>query len=589
MDGALNISDVRCRGDYGAWRCPPGTAARQRLRCYEFVWVREGGGLCRIAGKSYGVTAGDVLLLKPGQVVAWEFNSPTPAVICCFSFDASMPSQWPVPEEWPVKRHMPARDILRPLFEYVVTHAQRRDDSTLPALAATIEMMLVTFIGGRLDRDYETAHPYPLPMARVIQWVGGFMFHTPGQKVSLEDLARISGVCPTQLCRIFQKHANIAPLEFIYVVRITRSLVGLRSGLSVEQLASKFGFSHVSHYSRRFKALFGMTPHEMQEAMQKGYKPRMPDLPVMGDKATSISTPLSNFTIDTSDGFHLTSLWCDHDNGGWGAPAGSLLSGPIGNNYMFWWLSHGKATLYSEGKVHHGTPGDVFLLQPLQDLKWEFDRCESTGGFAFFFTLGSIPRDWPKQNAWPVKRHMPTDDVLRPLFEYVVARTPRSYQQLLADLALAVKTILLTFIRSPLDRTHMFPDSYPQPVRNVLSWMREKLSADPRTKVTLQDVAAVAGVSPVHICRLFNQHLGLPPLAAFTRYRITLSLGMLRLGRKVESVAHDVGFADAVNYATRFKAIFGKPPSEAQSDVVAYGALRQRLDPHSWLDQCEFI
>ena len=590
MSGALNITDIRCRGDYGAWRCPPGTAARMRLRGYEFVWVREGGGLCRIADKTYNATAGDVLLLRPGQIVTWEFNASAPAVLCCFSFNASVPSWWPAPEEWPVKRHVPARDILRPLFEYVVTQAQKRDDSMLPALVAIIEMIVVTFLRGPMNRDLEVAANYPQPMHRILQWLGQFMSLTPDRKVTLEDLASISGVCSTHLCRIFQKHMGIGPLEFIYVVRITKSLVGLKAGLSVEEVARKFGFTDASHYSRRFKALFGMAPSEMHEAMQKGYKPPMPDLPTMGSKIISLSRGSSNLIIDASDGFNLTWLWCAPGHGAWGGAAGTSHSFVNGDNYTFWWLSHGKATISIDGRAYPGVaPSDVFLLQPRQDLRWKFDPFEPTISFGFSFSLGSIPRDWPSQDAWPSKRCMPTDDVLRPLFQYVVSHTPHACEQLPADLVLAVKAILLTFIRGPLDRVHMFPVSYPQPVRNVLSWMRKKLSADPRTKVTLEDVAAVAGVSPVHICRLFNQHLGQPPLATLARYRITLSLGMLRSGRKVESVAHDIGFTNATHYATRFKAIFGKSPIEVQRDLAVYRKLRHRLDSHSWLDQCEFI
>ena len=488
---------------------------------------------------------------------------------------------------------MPARDILRPLFEYVVTHVHSRDDSTPPSLVATIQTMLVIFISGPLDRDSETTHSYPMPMRRVLQWVASFMCQTPDSKVTLEDLAQISGVCSTHLCRVFHKYANIGPLEFVYVVRITKSLIGLKAGLSVEQLARKFGFTDVSHYSRRFKALFKMTPREMQEAIQHGYRPRLPDLPAMGHTATSISTlPPSNLALGNADGFDLTGLWRGADDGGWGLVPSNTMQTDLNSNsnsYMFLWLKHGEATLYTQGKAYRGVGGDVFLLQPSQVIKWEFDRFEPTGGIVFSFTLGSIPRDWPNQAAWPVKRHMPSNDVLRPLFQYVVGRTPQNYQQLTADLVMVVKAILLTFIHGPLDRVYMFPDSYPQPLRNVLSWIREKLSADPRAKVTLQDIAAVAGVSPVHIIRLFNQHLGLSPLAALTRYRITLSLEMLRHGRKVESVAHDIGFATAAHYATKFKAILGKPPSEAQKDVAAYGTFRQRLDSRSWLDQCEFL
>jgi len=283
MADAFDITRVTCGGDFGAWRCPKGTAAIKRLRFHEFIWMSEGAGNCRVGGSTFTLKAGDILLLKPGTTVRWDFNADAMSIVRSFTFQlTSVPVSWPPAAQWPVTRHMPDGDVLRPLFEYVVTNAGKRDVPP-STLAAAVEAMMATFISGPLDCARSIVPTYPAPLLLVMQWISKFMFLTPAKKVTLLDLASASGVCPTHLCRLFQDHIGVGPLEFVYVIRVTRSLIRLTAGKSVESVAYEFGFSDVSHYTRRFKTVFGRSPGDMQKAMARGFRPPLPKLPLMGE------------------------------------------------------------------------------------------------------------------------------------------------------------------------------------------------------------------------------------------------------------------------------------------------------------------
>ena len=52
-------------------------------------------------------------------------------------------------------------------------------------------------------------------------------------------------------------------------------------GTKIETVALQYGFADASHYTRRFKAHFGMSPAEMRKAMLLGYRPKLPALPHM--------------------------------------------------------------------------------------------------------------------------------------------------------------------------------------------------------------------------------------------------------------------------------------------------------------------
>ena len=264
-----------------------------------------------------------------------------------------------------------------------------------------------------------------------------------------------------------------------------------------------------------------------------------------------------------ADAFDLTWLWCSSGRGIWGGPAGVTVSFKNSEAYTLAWICHGKATITLDGTPHEVQgPRDFILYRPWQKIEIQHDGLEPVWGHSFSFCLAAWPKGWP----WPgpVKRRMPSYDVIRPLFEYVLAHIPPDHIQLPPSLPPVVKALLLAFIQGPVERVHMLPESYPPPLQRVLHWMRELTELSPHRKVSLDAVAAVAGVSCMQICRIFKEYIGYTPLAAISTYRIMLSLAKLRTGRKIESIAHELGFANAAHYALRFKAIFGISPSEMQ-------------------------
>ena len=115
-----------------------------------------------------------------------------------------------------------------------------------------------------------------------MEWIFNFMNTDPGRQVTLGDLATVAGTDASYLCRVFRQHLGHGPMEVLYVFRITKSLVGLRAGRKLESLAQSLGFYDTSHFVKRFKAFFGKTPSQMQKALAKGYKPKLPKWPFMG-------------------------------------------------------------------------------------------------------------------------------------------------------------------------------------------------------------------------------------------------------------------------------------------------------------------
>jgi AraC-like DNA-binding protein len=87
------------------------------------------------------------------------------------------------------------------------------------------------------------------------------------EPVQLRNLARIAGVSPFHLVRLFSATLGITPHRFQILLRLSRAMTMLRDGTCIAQVAHGVGFADHSHLDRSFRILMGMTPTQYQESM----------------------------------------------------------------------------------------------------------------------------------------------------------------------------------------------------------------------------------------------------------------------------------------------------------------------------------
>jgi len=286
MNEDFKVTWLRCGAkDERSLLAGPGRVCGDKLTAYWFHWFYQGKCSCRVKGKKYELGPDDVILLQPGHIPRWEADPIEPAAAHYFGFNvAELPAEWPPCQRWPIVQRLPADDIIRPLFEYMVgCGPEYASAGEIPsAFGAVVEVMVTAFVRGPMERLHTFPRVYPDPVQRVLYWIQDFMRSDPSRKVTLDDLAQVSGVCRTQICRLFAHHIGHSPMETLYIYRLTRSLVSLSTGKKAESIALDLGFASAAHYTQRFQSMFGKSPIQMRNAMAKGYKPKLPHLPSMG-------------------------------------------------------------------------------------------------------------------------------------------------------------------------------------------------------------------------------------------------------------------------------------------------------------------
>lgn len=79
--------------------------------------------------------------------------------------------------------------------------------------------------------------------------------------LKVKSLAERASLNPEYFSRLFEKHTGTLPLSFIYEARVERAVhMMATSRASNTEIASLTGFESLSHFTRTFKKIMGLTP-----------------------------------------------------------------------------------------------------------------------------------------------------------------------------------------------------------------------------------------------------------------------------------------------------------------------------------------
>ncbi|BBD09222.1 AraC family transcriptional regulator [Desulfovibrio ferrophilus] len=95
-------------------------------------------------------------------------------------------------------------------------------------------------------------------------------------------------------------------------------------------------------------------------------------------------------------------------------------------------------------------------------------------------------------------------------------------------------------------------------VRLVKEYLRARLAE----KVSLDELAAHAGLSRFYLLRVFKGETGLSPHAFHTQMRIDCAKGLLLSGASISDAALDAGFSDQSHFTNAFRRFVGATPGQ---------------------------
>lgn len=229
---------------------------------------------------------------------------------------------------------------------------------------------------------------------------------------------------------------------------------------------------------------------------------------------------------------------------------------------------------YQQGS-HTARPGDTLMMEPGE--VHADRRVEGPAAFRVLFMAPEvIARFREDEGSGATKMHLRvprTSDAT--LFRSVTAlhaALDRDPTPLEAECRLAV---VLN------DVAQRFAEHAPRPIladpgAAALTRARDLLHASPGRAVSLDELAAAAGLSKFHLLRTFTKRFGLPPHTYHTQLRIAIARSLLANGVPISRVALEAGFADQSHLTRHFARHMGLTPG-------AY--VRNTRGTSSWRDE----
>lgn len=131
-------------------------------------------------------------------------------------------------------------------------------------LASSIVHLVSAVIGSEVENGWAQRHRRRTKLERAQSYIAA---NLSDEKLSPEVIAKHAAVSLRTLNRLFAQ-VGTTPMRWVWQRRLEEShsaLVG-RPGTNIADVAFKFGFREVSHFSRSFKAVYGASPAQIAKS-----------------------------------------------------------------------------------------------------------------------------------------------------------------------------------------------------------------------------------------------------------------------------------------------------------------------------------
>jgi AraC-like DNA-binding protein len=156
-------------------------------------------------------------------------------------------------------------------IDYVIEGLRDRPDSmNEPLVASTAGQLLCatvlsTFPNTALvEPTIEDRHDsHPRTLRRAIAYIEGHAH----EEISVADVAAAAHVTTRALQHAFRRHRDITPMGYVRLVRLRQAHVELlatdpASGVTVTQVAARWGFFHPGRFARYYREIHGCSPYQ---------------------------------------------------------------------------------------------------------------------------------------------------------------------------------------------------------------------------------------------------------------------------------------------------------------------------------------
>jgi len=252
--------------------------ARPCLGDHALHYFHEGRGSYLLRGESFDIRPGAVFLVRPGE--AYQFTLDPGARVTMYNLHFDLTENelsrrpFPVPpEDWRNKERLPESlppfQQLADRLEYERTFQRLLSAAARLGIAAELErksLLLELFAMLYRNLSLAPAHADRTLHRRKVEAAIDELGRNLAGTVRLAELAAKLEISRALLCRIFREATGVGIQRYFAGMKFRAAQSELQSTrLPIKEVAAKYGFSDVHHFTRRFRQITGMTPGEIRQ------------------------------------------------------------------------------------------------------------------------------------------------------------------------------------------------------------------------------------------------------------------------------------------------------------------------------------
>ena len=211
---------------------------------YLIHYVKSGKGYFKTEKKTYEVNAGEVFIIKPGEVTTYGADHNDPWSYMWIGFSGTAATVFDKFEVPVVKLESRIFYEMCTVFDIENT----KSEFILSKLYMLISEMCEKFAPPAVN-DY-------VMQAKAFVDVN---FYKP---MLVQDIADYLKINRSYLCRLFTKETNISLKQYIIQVKMKKAAAYLSDKFNVAEAAIMVGYNDTFTFSKRFKAYYNVSPSE---------------------------------------------------------------------------------------------------------------------------------------------------------------------------------------------------------------------------------------------------------------------------------------------------------------------------------------
>lgn len=243
-----NTGKQKCEGGY-SW----GPAIRDH---YLIHYVISGKGTYVCGDETYHISAGDLFIVFPNQVVSYYADKDDPWQYCWVGFNGTEAQR--LIDLTPFRQDrlllsLNDNSIQQSLLDIYDARGNK------PANDMSMIGRLYLFLSKLIDLNTvrEESDVTSIYIENALKYIQYNYSHS----IDITNIADSIGISRSHLYRVFIKHLGLSPNDYLTQYRINRACSLLRnSDLSISNIANSVGYDDPLYFSRVFKKVKGVSP-----------------------------------------------------------------------------------------------------------------------------------------------------------------------------------------------------------------------------------------------------------------------------------------------------------------------------------------